>query len=54
MGAHTLDFRTPFLAPGFFEVDFFGDVLLAFFAAGGVIIASNFPLVPRFFANSSG
>lgn len=52
--SHTLDFRAPFLPPAFFDTGFFWDGDLAFLAGGGVMMASNFPLDPRFFASNSG
>ena len=51
---HTLDFRAPFLPPVFLDTGFFWDGDLAFLAGGGVMMASNFPLDPRFFASNSG
>lgn len=53
-GDATLDFLAPFLPPVFFDTVFFCDGDLAFFAGGGVMMASSFPFDPRFFANSSG
>lgn len=53
-GDSTLDFLDPFLPPVFFDTVFFCDGDLAFFAGGGVMMASSFPFDPRFFANSSG
>lgn len=50
----TLDFRAPFLPPVFLATGFFWDGDLAFLAGGGVMMASNLPLDPRFFASSSG
>lgn len=50
----TLDFLAPFLPPVFFDTVFFCDGDFAFFAGGGVMMASSFPFEPRFFANSSG
>ena len=52
--SHTLDFRAPFLPPAFLDAGFFWDVDLAFLAGGGVMMASSFPLDPRFFASNSG
>lgn len=50
----TLDFLAPFLPPVFFDTVFFCDGDFAFFAGGGVMMASSFPFDPRFFASSSG
>lgn len=52
--SRTLDFRAPFLPPVFLATGFFWDGDLAFLAGGGVMMASNFPLDPRFFASNSG
>lgn len=52
--SHTLDFRAPFFPPAFLDTGFFWDGDLAFLAGGGVMMASNFPLDPRFFASNSG
>lgn len=49
-----LGFPGPFLAPVFLDTGFFWDGDLAFLAGGGVMMASNFPLDPRFFASNSG
>lgn len=52
--SRTFDFRAPFLPPVFLATGFFWDGDLAFLAGGGVMMASNFPLDPRFFASNSG